>query len=143
MTTHTPGPWAVDMQTYEVTATRTWRGQPATLIVADVGQEAPAAIPDDECLANARLIAQAPAMLAALRTFFDAYKAHNQALARIEARSTTVDVWMKSNLRLRAGRSSGSRYNPSARDAGRRAGQSINLSGPRTRLTSGAPRLGA
>ena len=64
---HTPGPWTFDPQTYEIQATRQWRGQSYTLIVADVGQEASAAMSDDECRANARLIAQAPAMLDAIR----------------------------------------------------------------------------
>jgi hypothetical protein len=63
------------------------------------------------------------------------------ALAQLEQRSKSVEVWMKTNLKLRAGRASGARYDGSAREAGRRAGESIALRGGRP-LASGAPRLG-
>jgi hypothetical protein len=62
------------------------------------------------------------------------------ALAQLEQRSKSVEVWMKSHLKLSAGRASGARYDGSAREAGRRAGESIALRGGRP-LASGAPRL--
>jgi hypothetical protein len=66
----------------------------------------------------------------------------DMALANLETRAATVDTWMKSNMRLTAGRVSGGRFHSGARDAGRAAGESIRLSGG-ARLGSGAARLRA
>lgn len=49
----------------------------------------------------------------------------NQAIAKVEKRGEDVSAWMKKNLRLYAGSGSSSRYDGSAREAGRRAGRSI------------------
>lgn len=51
----------------------------------------------------------------------------NNAIAKIEQRAQSVDKWVEANLRLSKG--SSSRYTPNsgARDAGRKAGQSISL----------------
>jgi len=65
----------------------------------------------------------------------------SQALATIEAKSGAVERWMKANMKLRTGRSSSRQYDGAAREAGRRAGESIALRGGRP-LASGAPRLG-
>lgn len=64
----------------------------------------------------------------------------DQALARIEARTTSVERWTKEHLKLRAGSSCRSTYDKTAREMGRAAGRSINV-GTRRGLTSGAERL--
>jgi hypothetical protein len=55
----------------------------------------------------------------------------DQAMAKIDARGSSVDAWLKSNLKLRAGHSSRTSYDRSAREAGKQAGQSINVGGAR------------
>jgi len=67
----------------------------------------------------------------------------SQALATLQARGDTVQKWMDTHLKLRAGRATSRQYDGSAREAGRKAGESISLTGGRGRLASGAPRLGA
>jgi Protein of unknown function (DUF2786) len=64
----------------------------------------------------------------------------SSALAQLEQRGGSVELWVKKHLKLRMGRSSGARYDGSAREAGRKAGESIALRGGRP-LTSAAPRL--
>jgi len=53
----------------------------------------------------------------------------NQALAVMETRSQSVERWMKTHMKLRAGGSSSVRHNGSAREAGRQAGQSVMIHG--------------
>jgi hypothetical protein len=54
----------------------------------------------------------------------------NTAIARIQAQGTAVDAWMRENMRLRSGRrASSTTYDASARERGRRAGESIGLTG--------------
>ena len=67
----------------------------------------------------------------------------DRALAKIDARGESVQAWIESNMKLRSGGSSSSRYNPSARQAGRAAGQSINIGGANGSITSGAKGLKA
>lgn len=68
----------------------------------------------------------------------------DRALATIDKRGESVDAWVKSNLKLYArGGGSGSQYNASAREAGRRAGHSIAISGARGSLASAARKLTA
>lgn len=62
-----------------------------------------------------------------------------QAIATVNARAMAVAEWQRANFKLHAGRASyGSRYDSGAREAGRRAGQSISVGGSRRGL-SGAP----
>jgi hypothetical protein len=65
----------------------------------------------------------------------------DQSLARLEAQSAQVKEWMKENLKLRQTYARSS-FDSSAREAGRRAGQSIQLGGGKG-LTSGARALGS
>lgn len=51
----------------------------------------------------------------------------NRAIAKVEKRGTDVTKWMDTNLKLRSGSASQSAYDPSARVAGRRAGESIAI----------------
>ena len=74
MSTHTPGPWKVEVWDYSH-ATRPRRElnvQTESNLIAtvawDEGKDNPYTIQHDEAMANARLIAAAPDMLAALRT---------------------------------------------------------------------------
>lgn len=67
----------------------------------------------------------------------------NQALARIEARRDAVEEWTTANLKLYAHSGGSSRYNPSARQSGRKAGESIAVGGARGRITSVAKKLSA
>lgn len=67
----------------------------------------------------------------------------DRALANIDRRGESVKDWMKSNLKLRAGSGSGSAYNHNARQAGRKAGQSVSVGGSRGSLTSAARKLNA
>jgi hypothetical protein len=54
----------------------------------------------------------------------------NQAIARLEDRRMEVAQWTKAHVKLRA-RSSSALIDPSARERGRTAGESIRLSRPR------------
>lgn len=65
----------------------------------------------------------------------------DRALAVIKARGDSVDTFMKSNLKLRKGGSYSSRVDAGARQAGRIAGQSVNVGGSRSRLASAAKAL--
>lgn len=65
-----------------------------------------------------------------------------QAIARVEEKDRAVDVWLQKNLRLRTTRST-SRYNSSARDAGRRAGHEISFNGTRGAFGTGQRKLGS
>jgi hypothetical protein len=65
-----------------------------------------------------------------------------KSAALMVQRAAEVDEWTKKNMRLRSGGSHRTTYNESARDAGRRAGASINLRGSSGRLGSGQGRLG-
>lgn len=67
----------------------------------------------------------------------------NQALARSTERKMEVVKWTKENMSLRSSSPSPSRYDSNARAAGRRAGESINISGGRRGLASGARKLTA
>lgn len=58
------------------------------------------------------------------------------ALAKVDKRGADVAAWVKSNLRLVSGGGSSSRYDSGAREAGRKAGQSISLNGARKALAS-------
>lgn len=65
----------------------------------------------------------------------------NQGLAKVEARKASVEVWQKTHVKLRKGSPTKIRFNSGAREAGRKAGESINVTGGKTRLTSGAKTL--
>lgn len=65
----------------------------------------------------------------------------DQALAKMEKQAGAVADWMKENLKLKKTYSQ-TRYDDSARMAGRRAGKSINLGSGRA-MTSGAKALGS
>jgi hypothetical protein len=67
----------------------------------------------------------------------------DQALAMVDQRSKQVDAWMKENMKLGSARSSRSRRDYDAYAAGKRAGNSINLSGPSDSLKSGSKALGS
>lgn len=54
----------------------------------------------------------------------------SKALERVDARAGAVDLWMKENLETRAGRSRASNRDWDAYREGKRAGQTIDLSGP-------------
>jgi hypothetical protein len=56
------------------------------------------------------------------------------ALARVDKRRDDVKAWIKSNLRLIASSKSSTNYNREARDAGRKAGQSIAINRARRSL---------
>lgn len=60
----------------------------------------------------------------------------NQALAIVEKRSADTAEWVKKNLKLYAGSSSYSRGDSGAREAGRKAGQSISINRSRGSLAS-------
>lgn len=61
----------------------------------------------------------------------------NTALARVEQRGSDVSAWMKANLKLvNRGGNSGS-YNQGAMEAGRRAGQSIQIGGAKAGIGKG------
>lgn len=60
----------------------------------------------------------------------------NQALALVEKRSADTADWIKKNLKLYAGSGSSGRYDGSARQAGRKAGQSININRSKGALAS-------
>lgn len=51
----------------------------------------------------------------------------NMSIARIEQRASEVEQWTKDNMRLGRASATRSRYDSSARDAGRRAGHSIRI----------------
>lgn len=72
---HTPGPWNVDMWEYPQDDRRELVIQTATNRLAvldwDQGQDNPYTIADNEARANARLIAAAPELLAALEYLTD------------------------------------------------------------------------
>ncbi len=53
----------------------------------------------------------------------------NQALVKMEQRGLATLSWTKTNMKLRKGSSSNSRYDHSARAAGRVAGESVSLGG--------------
>jgi len=76
---HTPGPWNVDMWEYPQDDRRELVIQTATNRLAvldwDQGQDNPYTIADNEARANARLIAAAPELLAALERMADAWPA--------------------------------------------------------------------
>ena len=67
----------------------------------------------------------------------------NQALAVIEKRGSTVELFMRATLKLRSGGaiSSHAQGHNQARARGREAGQSIRVGGARAGLTSGAKAL--
>jgi hypothetical protein len=73
----------------------------------------------------------------------------NNALLKLEQKQLAVDKWLDDNTgkgkRFAKGRASSNQsYNPSARDHGRKAGQSINVSSrAKGGLTSGAKQLSA
>jgi len=54
----------------------------------------------------------------------------DRALARVDEQAKAVEAWMKKNMSLGSARSSHSRRDWDAYAAGKRAGDSINLSGP-------------
>lgn len=58
----------------------------------------------------------------------------NTALARVESRGTSVDAWLKSNMKLRKTASSRTSYHPSARAAGQAAGRHIIMGGGARRI---------
>jgi hypothetical protein len=62
----------------------------------------------------------------------------NTALAKVDARRASVVQWGKVKLHLRAGGVAHSRTDYGAREAGKRAASSINLSGARASLGSGS-----
>ncbi len=61
----------------------------------------------------------------------------DRALANIDHRGESVAEWIKSNLKLRSRGSYATRSNPSARAAGRAAGQSIRIGGAKAALVNG------
>jgi hypothetical protein len=65
--THTPGPWAVTTSTGDVHA----QGRSDQNWICQGPNPSPAAPPDNERSANARLIASAPDLLSALREAWD------------------------------------------------------------------------
>lgn len=67
----------------------------------------------------------------------------NAALAALDDRGPAVDAWTQQHMTLRAGRGGGGRTDYGARQAGRQAGESINVGGGGRRLTAGAARLRA
>lgn len=67
----------------------------------------------------------------------------NQGLTRIVERKLEVVRWAKENVKLYARSASAGRYDSSARSAGRKAGESINIAGGRRGLVSGARKLSA
>ncbi len=93
---HTPGPWRVDG--YEIRADfimtdDTSRSNGRIAITQDYGQEEHSCPPYSQCRANARLIAEAPAMADAWRSMLlgdlqaerEALKEARAILARIDA----------------------------------------------------------
>ena len=54
----------------------------------------------------------------------------SKALERVDARAGAVDLWMKENLEMTAGRSRASSRDWDAYHEGKRAGNTIDLSGP-------------
>jgi hypothetical protein len=58
----------------------------------------------------------------------------DRALAKIEQRGSSVDAWLKANLKLRGGEKRGARGDQSARAAGRQAGKSISIGAARGAL---------
>jgi len=74
--------------------------------------------------------------LAAADTNTQALVRVNQALVMVEKRSADTAEWVKKNLKLYAGSGSGSRYDGSARQAGRKAGQSISINRSKGALAS-------
>ena len=67
----------------------------------------------------------------------------NQALVKIEERRASVEAWTKANIKLYSSGGSSATYNPSARQSGRDAGESIAVGGARKGLTSAAKKLTA
>lgn len=65
----------------------------------------------------------------------------DRALATIKARGETVDSFIKGSLKLRKGAAYRTRVDSSARQAGRIAGQSVQIGGARGSLTSAAKKL--
>ena len=65
----------------------------------------------------------------------------NQGLTRIVERKMEVAKWTKANVKLYARSGGGGTFDPSARDAGRRAGESVAIAGGKRGLTSGAKAL--
>lgn len=60
----------------------------------------------------------------------------NQALVKVEKRGDDVQAWIKQNLKLVAGSGSSGRYNGGAREAGRKAGESIRIARAKGALAS-------
>ena len=64
---HTPGPWQVGSETYPIAILSGHRhGSPDNEVICIIGDDPMTPEDDDECKANARLIAAAPDLLAAL-----------------------------------------------------------------------------
>lgn len=83
MTDHTPGPWTFDPNLDPENEPVIW--SPAGLDVATV--ETGAARDENQIVANARLIAAAPELLAVLESLWDAYTAPDGALG-------DEDMWL-------------------------------------------------
>lgn len=66
----------------------------------------------------------------------------NQGLSRVFERKLEVAKWVKANMHLRS-TSGSSRSDAGARQAGRKAGESINIGGARRGLTSAAKGIGS
>ncbi len=103
---------------------RTWRNNYRLGVVDTIARKLRAE--RETFRAEQRQLAAAAGSLALVRV--------NSALARVEQRGTDVSAWMKTHMRLRAGSSSYSRSDMSAREAGRRAGQSITINRARGAL---------
>lgn len=67
----------------------------------------------------------------------------DRALAKIDKRGESVAAWIESNLKLYSRGGGGGNYNHGARQAGRKAGQSVSIGGARGSLTSAAKGLPA
>lgn len=62
----------------------------------------------------------------------------NQAITKVAERRAAVSDWVKTNMNLRFQPASRSNYDSTAREAGRKAGESIAIGGNRSKLTSAA-----
>jgi hypothetical protein len=68
----------------------------------------------------------------------------NNAIERVTAKSSAVEVWMKTNMKLGTAKASAARYDGSARAAGQAAGREISVGGRSTgALADRARMLGA
>lgn len=65
----------------------------------------------------------------------------NTAIERVAAKSSAVEVWMKTNMKLGTAKASSARYDGAARAAGQAAGHEINVGGRSAGALAGRARM--